>query len=346
MAAGELVARHTTIEDEEAMCMSYRIAIIGLGGISGAHLGQWAKLDDVEVVAGSDVNPEAVAKAEETHGLKGFTDWRLMLDEIKPDIVSICTPPFLHREMGAECLQRGIHVLCEKPMAATLEDAEALAEAAAKADAKLMIAYCHRFHGPIMKLKEVLDSGILGKPVFFRGAFTGMIQFETNHRASLKMAGGGALMDNGSHATDLYTFLLGKIKNVSCRAGCLLQCMETDDVGVMLFAGEAGCYGEVIAGYSLPGELTEWLITGEKGILTLPNYFAGPVRFRAHDSQEWQEFECDNSETRFDRQFRHFLDCVKENKQPISNAETALHVQRVLTAAYQDAAHPGVAVKA
>jgi predicted dehydrogenase len=321
-----------------------KVAIIGLGGISGAHIAQWQKLEGIEIVAGSDVNPEAVAKAEEAHGFKGYSDWRLMLDEMKPDIVSICTPPFLHREMGVECLQRGINVLCEKPMAATLEDAEALAAAAAEANAKLMIAYCHRFHGPVMKLKEVIDSGILGKPVFFRGAFTGMIQFETNHRANKKMAGGGALMDNGSHATDLYTFLLGKIKNVSCRAGCLLQCMETDDVAIMLFEGENGAYGEVIAGYSLPGELTEWLITGEKGILSMPNYFSGPVRFRAHDSQEWQEFECDNSETRFDRQFRHFLECVQQDKQPISNAQTALHVQRVITKAYQDAAKPGLPV--
>lgn len=321
-----------------------KVAVIGLGGISATHIAQWQKLEGIELVAGSDISAEAVAKAEAAHGFAGYTDWRQMLDEVTPEIVSICTPPFLHREMAGECLQRGIHVLCEKPMAASLEDAEALAAVAAEADAKLMIAYCHRFHGPTMKLKEVLDSGLIGKPVFFRGSFTGMISFETNHRASLRQAGGGSLMDNGSHAADLYQFLLGKIRNVSCRAGAVLQAMETDDVGIMLFTGENGCYGEVIAGYSLPGELTEWLITGEKGLLTLPNYFAGPVRFRAHDSQEWQEFECDNSETRFDRQFRHFVECVQQGCEPQSNAQTALHIQRVITLAYQDAKNPGLAV--
>lgn len=320
-----------------------KVAVIGLGGISATHITQWQK-QPVELLAGSDVNPEAVARAEEK-GLQGFSDWRKMIDEVSPDIVSICTPPFLHREMAAECLQRGIHVLCEKPMAATLEDAEALAEAADKSSAKLMIAYCHRFHGPIMKLKEVLDSGILGQPVFFRGAFTGMVQFTTNHRANLKMAGGGSLMDNGSHAADLYQFLLGKFSRVSCRAGTLLQQMETDDVGIILFTGENGCFGEIIAGYSLPGELTDWLITGEKGILALPNYFAGPVRFRAHDSKEWQEFEADNSETRFDRMFRHFLECVEQDKEPLSTAQSALHIQRVITKAYEEAKAPGLAVE-
>jgi len=319
-----------------------KVAVIGLGGISATHITQWQKLS-VDLAAGSDISPEAVARAEEK-GLQGYTDWRQMLDEIRPDAVSICTPPFLHREMAVECLQRGIHVLCEKPMAATLEDAEALAAAAAQAKTKLMIAYCHRFHGPVMKLKEVLDTGILGRPVFFRGAFTGVIQFTTNHRANLRMAGGGSLMDNGSHAADLYQYLLGKFARVSCRAGTLLQDMETDDVGIILFTGENGCFGEIIAGYSLPGELTEWIITGEKGILTLPNYFAGPVRFRAHDAKEWQEFACDNSETRFDRMFRHFVECVEKDQEPLSTAQTALHIQRVICTAYEEAKTAGLAV--
>lgn len=326
--------------------MSLKVAIIGLGNISGTHIAQWKKLaDEATIVAGSDVNAEAVAAKAKEHDFKGYSDWRLMLDEVQPDIVSICTPPFLHREMGVECLQRGLHVLCEKPMTATLEDAEALAEAATGAAGKLMVAYCHRFHGPIMKLKAVLDSGIMGKPVFFRGGFTGMVNFTANHRSSLRMSGGGSLMDNGSHAADLYQFLLGKIANVSCRAGAILQDMETDDVGIMLFTGENGCYGEVIAGYSLPDEFTEWIITGEKGVISLPDYFSGPVRFRLHDSQEWQDFPCDNSESRFDRQFRHFLECVKTGQEPLSNAQSALHIQRVITAAYEDATNPGRAIK-
>ncbi|MEN6640939.1 MAG: Gfo/Idh/MocA family oxidoreductase [Armatimonadia bacterium] len=321
-----------------------KVAIIGLGNIAGTHIAQWQKIEGAQIVAGSDISAENVAKAEASCGLKGYSDWKVMLDEQQPDMVSICTPPFLHREMAVECLQRGIHVLCEKPMAATLEDAEALAEAAKTAKAILMIAYCHRFHGPMMKAKEVLDSGIIGKPIFFRGGFTGMIKFATNHRANLKMAGGGSLMDNGSHAADLYQFLLGKFKSVSCRAGTFMQDMETDDVGIILFTGENGCYGEVIAGYSLPGEFTQWIITGEKGILSVDNYFSGPVRVRMHDSQEWQEFEADNSETRFDREFKHFVECAKEGKQPISNAETALHIQRVITKAYEAAKSEGLAV--
>ncbi len=324
--------------------MSLRAAIIGLGNISNTHIVGWKEAEGVEPVAGADINEAAVAAAEEKYGITGYTDWRKMLDEVRPDLVSICTPPFLHPEMTCECLERGIHVMCEKPMAADVTGAEQMAEAAEDSDALLQIAFCHRFHGPVLKLKELLDEGVLGKPIFFRGCFTGLANQEDDHRASLAQAGGGALMDNGSHAADIYQYLLGRIANVSCRAGTFLQKMETDDVAVMIFEGENGCYGEIIVGYSMPPQFTEWRIAGENGVLELATYFSGPVRLWSRATDEWTEYECDNSQTRFQRQFAHFIECVREGKQPRSNAQTALHTQRAIGAAYEAARLKGVRV--
>ncbi|MGD9495642.1 MAG: Gfo/Idh/MocA family protein [Armatimonadota bacterium] len=324
--------------------MDLRAAIIGLGNISHTHIAGWKEAEGVQPVAGADVNEAAVAAAVEKHGISGYTDWREMLDAERPDLVSICTPPFLHPEMAIECLKRGIHVLCEKPMAADVAGAERMAEAAAQAEAVLAIAYCHRFHGPAMRLKELIDQGILGRPLYFRGAFTGTANMEADHRASKAQAGGGALMDNGSHAADLYQYFLGRIANVSCRAGTFLQRMETDDVAVMLFEGENGCFGEVLVGYSLPAQLTDWRIAGADGLLLLEDYGSGPVRFWSRATGEWTDYECDNSQTRFQRQFVHFVECIRTGRQPRSNAETALHTQRAIGAAYQAAEQKGVPV--
>ncbi len=324
--------------------MSLRAAVIGLGGISAAHLGGWAKAEGVDVIAGADVNEEAVKSAVDTHGLAGYTDWERMLDEEKPDLVSVCTPPFLHREMASAALERGIHVMCEKPMAGTIEDAEALADVAASADALLMIAFCHRFHGPAMKMKELLDSGILGVPLFFRGTFPGGKDMSTNHRGVLAQAGGGALMDNGSHALDLYTYLMGPIANVSCRAGTRVQEIETDDVALVIFEGENGCYGEVLVGYAMPKGFDEWRVAGSEGVVEIVDYMAGPVRSWDAATDEWTEHECDTSLSRFDRQFAHFIECIASGQQPRSNAETALHTQRVVGAAYEAAEVKGIAL--
>lgn len=317
--------------------------VIGLGGISGVHIASYRKADGVELVAGADIDEATVEASAAKHGFKGYADWREMLQEEELDIVSVCTPPFLHREMAVEAMQRGIHVMCEKPIAATTEDAEAMAVAARELDAKLMIAYCHRWHPTILKAKQLIDAGVLGKPLFFRCAFAGWNELSGNHRAMMSQAGGGALMDNGSHAADIYQFLLGKIANVSCRAGTLLQDMETDDVAIMIFEGENGCFGEVIAGYSLPGNHSEFKIVGEKGTMRIDDYFAGPVMFQPKGASEWLEHEVAPGD-RFAGEFAHFLAAVRGEAELISTAETALHVHRVIAGAYSDAASKGVSV--
>ena len=322
-----------------------RAGIIGLGGISGAHITGWNKAEGVETVAGADISEDAVKRFEEQQGLPGYTDWREMIEAEKPDFVSVCTPRSCTRRSPSTACRNGIHVLCEKPMAADIAGAVALARAARETEALLMVAFCHRFHGPIMKVKELIDAGALGKPLFFRGCFTGLSDMEHNHRGELAKAGGGALMDNGSHAVDLYQYLLGKIANVSCRAGTFLQHMETDDVAVMLFEGENGCYGEVLVGYSIPPQFTEWRIAGEKGVLALEDYMNGPVRFWSRETNEWTDYECDTSMTRFERQFAHFVECINEGKEPRSNTETALHTQRAIGAAYQAARGKGLPVE-
>ncbi len=320
-----------------------RAGVIGLGGISGQHISNYRKAEGVQLVAGADISEELARSVSHKYGFKGYTDWKKMLDEENLDVVSICTPPFLHREMAVEAMQRGVHVMCEKPIAATTEDAEAMAQAARDLDAKLMIAYCHRWHPPILKVKQLLDSGVLGKPLFFRCAFAGWVEFSGNHRASKAQAGGGALMDNGSHAADIYQFLLGKIANVSCRAGTLLQDMETDDVAVVIFEGENGCFGEILVGYSLPGDHTEFRIIGEKGVMRIDNYFAGPVRFQPKGSGEWLDHEVQPGD-RFEGEFANFLAAVRGQQELVSSAETALHTHKVIAAAYADAQAKGVAV--
>ncbi len=325
------------------MSSTLQAAVIGLGNISSVHIEQWQKADGVELVAGADINAEAVAKAQDAHGIRGFTDWREMLDKIEPDVVSICTPPAMHREMGVECLQRGVSVMCEKPLAADVPDGEEIAATAREAEAKFMVAYCHRWHPTIIAVKEVLDAGTIGRSLMFRCAFAGWNIFSGNHRANLKLAGGGALMDNGSHAADIYQYLLGRIANVSCRAGTKVQDMETDDVAIMIFEGQNGCYGEIIVGYSLPGSHTEFRIIGDKGFLRLDDYFAGPVKIWLRETQQWSEHAAPPG-NRFDGEFAHFLAAVRGETELLSTADTALHVQKAIGAAYEDARRKGVPV--
>lgn len=326
------------------MPQQLKAGIIGLGQISAKHLRNYRRAEDVELIAAADIDENALEANVDKYRLTGYTDWREMLDSEAPDVISVCTPPALHAEMVVEALDRGVHVLCEKPIAAATEGAEAIVEGAADSDAELMIAYCHRWHPPVRKVKQLIDAETLGKPLLYSCAFAGWSEQEGNHRANERLAGGGALMDNGSHAVDIFQFLFGKIANVSCRAGTFLQEIETDDVATMIFEGENGCFGRILVGYSVPGNHSEFRIAGEKGVIRIDNYFAGPVLFQPTGTDQVLEHEPAAGD-RFEGEISHFLAAVRGEVELCSTADTAMHVHKVISGAYRAAENRGIAIE-
>jgi predicted dehydrogenase len=316
-----------------------RAAVIGLGGISGAHLGQWKAAKGVDLVAGADISEAAVAKTEEAYGIKGYTDWKALLKAETPDVVSVCTPPAYHKDIVVECLKRGISVLCEKPLSHDVADGEAMVVAAKKAAKKgvyLMPAYCHRFHPHVETMKGLIGKGKIGQPLTFRCVFGGYVDMTTNHRAKKAVAGGGALMDNGAHAVDLYRYLLGDIVNVNARVGCKLQQLETDDLGAMLFEGANGCYGEIVVAYSLPGPHAYLQVIGSEATLDVADYFGASVRMWTRKTGAWTDIPVKPGD-RFAGEFKNFIDTVKGKATLRVTAEDGLAVQKIIEAAYKTA---------
>jgi predicted dehydrogenase len=316
-----------------------KAAVIGLGGISGAHLAQWKAAKGVKLVAGADVSEAAVAKAAEAWGIRGYTDWKAMLKAEEPNMVSVCTPPAMHKDMVLECLKHGISVICEKPLSHDVADSEAMVKAAKKAEKQgvyLMPAYCHRFHPHIETMKALIEKGKIGKPLTFRCVFGGYVDMATNHRAKKAIAGGGALMDNGAHAVDLYRYLLGDVANVNARAGCKMQDLETDDLGAMLFEGANGCYGEIVVAYSLPGPHCSVQVIGSEATLDVSDYWGPAVKMWTAKTGAWTDVPVKPGD-RFAGEFKSFIDTVKGKAKLRVTAEDGLAVQRILDAAYRAA---------
>lgn len=106
-----------------------RVALIGTGAIANSHVEALAHEPRAELVAAVDINPDAVTAFAETHRLEGHTDVAAMLGAAKPDLVHICTPPQLHAALSIQCMEAGAWVLCEKPLAASLREIDAIAAA-------------------------------------------------------------------------------------------------------------------------------------------------------------------------------------------------------------------------
>ncbi|MGE8204648.1 Gfo/Idh/MocA family protein [Heyndrickxia sp. NPDC080065] len=193
-----------------------RLGVIGAGGIAvGRHIPAFQRLkEDVTIIAVSDVNGERAKSVAKEFGIPhAYENYHDMLPEV--DAVVICTPNKFHSEITVKALEAGVHVLCEKPMAVTVTECQAMIDAAKKANKVLSIGFHYRYMKESQAAKKVIDAKEIGEPLVVRvqalrrrkvpgwGVFT-----------NKDLQGGGSLIDYGCHLLDLSLWLMGNPKPV------------------------------------------------------------------------------------------------------------------------------------
>jgi len=140
-----------------------KVAMLGMGGISGSHRNAWKQFEDAKVIACCDIRPEKADAAAEDLGCKAYYCYEDMAANEQYDILDICLPTYLHAEYAIKALNAGVHVICEKPISLKIEDVDRV-YGAAKANGKnVMIAQVVRFWREFLVLKEAFDTGKYGK---------------------------------------------------------------------------------------------------------------------------------------------------------------------------------------
>lgn len=139
------------------------VGILGLGGISQAHVSGWLNTKDARVVAVCDIRPQQLTRPVEQTGATAYTDFDTMMAKEKLDILDICLPTYLHSEYAVKAMDKGCHVLCEKPAGLTLSDLTQGYEAARRNGVHFMIAQVLRFWPEYLALKDIVAKGTLGR---------------------------------------------------------------------------------------------------------------------------------------------------------------------------------------
>ena len=146
-----------------------KIGVIGCGSIARRrHLLEYEANSKVEIIAVCDIVSERADEMATKYNAKAFVDYKKLLAIEDLDAISVCLPNYLHATVSIDALNAGCHVLCEKPMAISKEEAESMIKAAEKNDRKLMIAHNQRFVSSHQKAKQLIDNGELGKVYSFR----------------------------------------------------------------------------------------------------------------------------------------------------------------------------------
>ena len=247
----------------------FNIGIVGLGRIGAVHLEAWDSLEGARVVAACD-SSEAAREAAANKGLAVFSDPSAMLEAMKLDAVSICAPPNLHQPLAEACFERGVPVLCEKPLAADGEAATTLVESAHRHRARFQLATKFRHVPELQKVRQLMADGAVGDPLTFRIEFAGPVDMSQRWNSDPMLSGGGVLIDNGSHAVDLTRFLFSPIDNVMAVSLKPVQNLKVEDSALLLVSTECGVTGKIMLSWSMkPADQDYVVIQGSKGQITV-----------------------------------------------------------------------------
>ena len=269
-----------------------RAAVIGGGKIAElGHLPGYSAAG-VEIAALCERTPARLASMADQFGIqRRFTDWRAMLDEGGFDVLSICTPPALHKEMATEALEKGVHVLVEKPMALTAGECQAMIDAADASDRILMIAHNQRFRAQHRIAKELLDAGRLGqiRRVHAEFAHGGPERWSPDQTwyFDKALAGHGVLIDLGYHKLDLLRWLLGKeIVHIQAVTATFEKPTTAEDSASVLMLFSGGALGTLQVSWAHHPDVPDTItIDGEHGTLHVPSDPEAPVRVLEQTAQ-------------------------------------------------------------
>ncbi len=257
--------------------MATRKVKIGIMSFAHMHAGSYAHSmitrNDTELVGIADHDPERTKQMAKAFGTRAFESYEALLSEPGLEAVVICSENVRHRALCEMAAQAGKHILCEKPLATTMEDGEAMIAACEKAGVQLMTAFPCRYSPIMQRLKATLESGSAGEILAIRGTNRG--RNPGGWFVNKAESGGGATMDHTVHVTDLMRWMLDdEVKEVYAEVSNHIGHHDFDDVGFLSLGFVKGVFGTLDASWSRPksfptwGDVTLEVIT-ERGTLSM-----------------------------------------------------------------------------
>jgi UDP-N-acetyl-2-amino-2-deoxyglucuronate dehydrogenase len=277
----------------------FRIAVVGCGRISERHFEAIGATSGLRIVAVCDEIADRARSSGDRLDVPAFTSYKAMLAETEADAVAICTPSGLHPRHGIMAAERGLHVVCEKPMATRMEEANALVRACDRANVQLFVVKQNRLNPSIQLLRRAVDKARFGRiymanttvrwtrpqDYYDQAPWRGTWEFD-----------GGAFMNQASHYVDMIQWLVGPVETVSAKTATLARRIESEDSGVAILRFRNGAIGTIevtMLTYprNLEGSVT---ILGENGTVKIGGTALNRIEqweFAEHDDDDRQAEE-------------------------------------------------------
>ncbi len=251
-----------------------RAAVIGLGAMGANHARIYADLEGVELAAVADTDDARIEAATRGRTVRGYTDYRRMLDEEALGLVSVAVPTLSHFEVASDLIARRIPLLVEKPLAAASEDGRRLRDLAIELGVTLTVGHVERFNPAVIELKQQLNAGALGRVYQVHARRVGPFP--------QRVRDVGVVVDLAPHDIDVMRFLLGSdVVRVQAETEQRINTQHADMLsGLLRFAN--GVVGVLDVNWLTPTKIRELSILGERGMFVV-DYLARELTFFEND---------------------------------------------------------------
>lgn len=343
-----------------------KTAVIGCGKVGHFHAHAFQSLPNSELVACLGRNAEKTEQFAKQYGIKAFTDLEAMVKETGVEAVSICTPHPNHAEWGVKCCDLGLHIAIEKPLAASLEDCDAIL-AAAKRNRVLGTTICQRrFYRPSLRVKEAIESGKIGTPILGTVNMLGWRDMNYYHsdpwRGTWQGEGGGVLINQAPHQLDLLLWYMGEIDTLYGVWDTLNHPeLEVDDTAAAIIRFKNGAIGNIVVSNSQNpalfgnvrvhgsngasvGVQTDggaMFIAGASGIAEPPVNDLWTVPGEENELSRYQQEDrdffrsIDSTYYYHTEQLKDFLQAIETNTQPLISLENGRRTVELITGIYR-----------
>ena len=308
-----------------------RVGLVGAGFMGGVHLNAYAGIPEVEVVGIADARVEAAVAGAEMVGARPYASYEELVAAEHVEVVDVCLPTAFHRDLAVKAASEGRHVILEKPIARTIEDAQEILEAFSGDGPHLFVGHVVRFFPEYLGIKEKIDAGDLGTVGVVRTSRRSPFLLGWNDWYADWRVSGGVLLDLVIHDFDFLHWALGEVQRVYAR-GLLGREYNRLDYVLATLRFDSGAIAHVEGHWGYPGPFNYAIeVAGSAALLTVDSTEPASLQLISGAPQEIPDLASGKSP--YTKELEHFIHCIATGEEPIVQAHDACEALRIGLAA-------------
>lgn len=315
------------------------IGVIGLGFMGQVHLENYAKMEGVQIQGVADLIEDKVDRLATQHRCQGFKSAEELIADRAINVVDICTPTPTHRDLALLAAQNRKHIICEKPIARQITEAQEMVQTAKEQGVKLLIGHVVRFFPEYIKLRELVLAGEIGTPGIVRTFRGGASPIPQASWYGNPEESGGLIVDMLIHDFDWLRWTFGEVEHVYARGLSLQPLKEGQDLALVILRFKSGLLAHVEGSWSYPSTFpftTRVEIAGNKGLLHYDSQESAPLHIFREAIGEGIGIRAPESplaKNPYFSELKYFIKCIQRHEFPIIGAQDAIEALRIALAA-------------